>query len=170
MPMKIPARKIGTEKKTKVRARSVVKKKKKRRTLDKTVRLERKTHKRLMKHKKADEVYNDVIDRLLNVYEGKVKRSTKIKELKDLQDDFVDAINSLRRTYDKEWDWKITFPFNTFALALSFDWNTDVNEVSKENDPPEVLDLRRRWLFEIQKIVEQIKKESKITLQEELFR
>lgn len=81
----------------------------------------------MKKHQEEDESFDSLINRILDVYDEYKGKSTKqthkiITELDALQNDLVDAVNGLRKTYDDEMEWRRDFGIKTFADALKFPW------------------------------------------------
>lgn len=137
-----------------------------------TIRLEKKTKKRLDKHRKKGETFDQLVDKMIDVYEFVKLRvrekSIMIKHLNNLQNDLVDAVNGLRKTYETEHEWKREFPISTFAQALSFDWKAAefsllIPEIGKDAPPMEIINLRTKWVREIRRVVEEIKQLSSST-------
>jgi len=138
----------------------------------KTVRLHHDTWSRLNKHHEESESFDTMVNRILDVYDKYKGKSTKqksvrgtIKELDALQDDLVDAVNGLRKTYESDYGWKRDYPITTFGEALNFDWT---KALSMEKSNPTLAKLRLKWIEQIIDIIFQIEKLTKIAEEETL--
>lgn len=142
----------------------------------KTIRLHPDTHKRLKEYGKTGESFDELVNRILDVYDVNKGKSTNtkqkspheiIKELNTLEDDLVDAVNGLRKTYESDADWKKDFGrfLTTFEDALKFDWaNAQIQQSQRLKPYPKLsklLKLRLKWIEQILNIIWQITKLTK---------
>jgi hypothetical protein len=126
---------------------------------DNNLKLESKTIERFNKNKRnavSEQSDNDFFNTVLDVYEEKSIDAVSNK-LNRLQDSLMAGINSLRRTYKNEQSFQCDFSISCLGDALQEDnWNNTYVEGFQEKNTPELLNLRRKKMLEIGKIVHEI--------------